>query len=116
MAQLASTVYVEDPDSRQTVTLDAGTSPEPRLAALVPNPAAWVDGKLPRLPKAKADPAPDPQNTGDDDPDGASGDASDTSDAGNQAAPAAKKPAARKSAATKPARGRDAAEQGTSGE
>jgi hypothetical protein len=115
-AQLSSTVYVPDPDSHQTVELAAGTSPEARLAALVTNPAAWVDGKLPRLPKAKQE-----DGTGDG-PDGASGDASDASGDGEQnatqdtAAPAAKKTAARKSAASKPARGRDAAEQGDSGE
>lgn len=119
MAQLAATVYVTDPDTRQTITLEAGTSPEPLLAALVPNPAAWVDRKLPRLPKAKAESGPDqdpPKTDGGSDPDGASGDASETSGDGDpQAAPAAKKTAARKTAASKPARGRDAAEQGTSG-
>nr|WSZ21146.1 hypothetical protein OH837_49350 [Streptomyces canus] len=117
-AQLNSTVYVPDPDTRQTVELAAGTSPETRLAALVTNPAAWVDGKLPRLPKAKQEDGPDGGQ------DGASGDASDTSGDGDQtpdedtqtAAPAAKKTAARKSAVSKPARGRDAAEQGDSGE
>ncbi|MFD9443408.1 hypothetical protein [Streptomyces sp. NPDC060001] len=119
-AQLAATVYVTDPDSHQTVELAAGSSPEPRLAALVPNPAAWVDRKLPRLPRAKTETGPgqDPQSTGDgNDQDGASGGDSDTSPAGDpQAAPAAKKTAAPKRVATKPARGRDAAEQGTSGE
>jgi len=122
-AQLAATVYVPDPETRQTVTLHPGTCPEARLAALVTNPAAWVDGKLPRLPKAKtADQSGDPTGDG---PDGASGDASDDSGDGDQtpdeddrkAAPAAKKTAARKTAAaSKPARGRDAAEQGDSGE
>jgi hypothetical protein len=125
-AQLAATVYVPDPETRQTVTLHPGTCPEARLAALVTNPAAWVDGKLPRLPKAKTDSNPDEtaDQAGDptgDGPDGASGDASDASGDGDQtpdqkAAPAAKKTAARKSAVSKPARGRDAAEQGDSGE
>ena len=122
-AQLNSTVYVQDPDTRQTVELAAGTSPEPRLAALVTNQAAWVDGKLPRLPKTA-----EKKDEGDQDPtgegqDGASGDTSDGSGDGSQAdtpqeaAPAAKKTAARKTAAaSKPARGRDAAEQGDSGE
>lgn len=117
MAQLAATVYVQDPETHQTVALAEGTNPEPRLAALVTAKAAWVDGKLPRLPKAKTD--HDPQSTGKaDDQDGASGDASDATNAGDDqaAAPAAKKTAARKTAATKPARGRDAAEQGSSGE
>lgn len=115
MAQLASTVYVQDPDSHQTVTLAEGTSPEARLAALVTNPAAWVDGKLPRLPKAKTDSKPenDRDPTGDGQ-DGASGD--DSADA-DQADPSAKRTAARKtSAATKPARGRDAAGEGSSGD
>ncbi|MFE7547093.1 hypothetical protein [Streptomyces gardneri] len=48
-AQLKSTVFVKDPDTHQTVELAPGTCPEPRLAALVTNPSAWVDGKLPRL-------------------------------------------------------------------
>ncbi|MCX4911809.1 hypothetical protein [Streptomyces sp. NBC_00878] len=107
-AQLAATVYVTDPETRQSVTLHPGTCPEPRLAALVTSRAAWVDGKLPRPPKTAG--------TGDG-PDGASGDASETSgDANPQAAPAAKKTAARKTAATKPARGRDAAGEGDSGD
>jgi hypothetical protein len=116
-AQLAATVYVTDPDTHQTVELAPGTCPEPRLAALVTNPAAWVDGKLPRLKTADG---ADPTGGG---PDGASGDAS-ASDAGSQeqlpdgdspAAPAAKKTAARKTAASKPARGRDAADEASSG-
>lgn len=117
--QLAATVYVQDPDSHQTVELAEGSSPEPRLASLVTNPAAWVDGKLPRLPKKQDNESP----TGDGQ-DGASGDASDDSATGDQspsgdddkAAPAAKKTAARKSAASRPARGRDAAGEGDSGE
>jgi hypothetical protein len=117
-AQLAATVYVTDPDSHQTVTLAEGSSPEPRLAVLVPNPAAWVDRKLPRLPKAKTE-APDgpqgPTGAGQDD---ASGGGSDTSGDGDtsttkQAAPAAKKTATKKAAA--PARGRAAAGEGDSG-
>jgi hypothetical protein len=100
MAQLAATVYVQDPESHQTVELAPGTTPEARLAALVTNPVAWVDGKLPN---AAADDQDD-SGTGPD----------DTSDADK---PTAKKPAAtRKSAATKPARGRDAADEGTSGD
>lgn len=120
-AQLAATVYVTDPDSHQTVELAEGSSPEPRLAALVTNPAAWVDRKLPRLPKAKAEETPDGQQGPTGGPDGASGDASDTSGdddpgtATKQAAPAAKKTAAKKTA-TAPVRGRSAAGEGDSGE
>ncbi|MFC9736036.1 hypothetical protein ACFWG5_34675 [Streptomyces hydrogenans] len=74
-AQLKATVFVKDPDTRQTIALAPGTCPEPRLAALVTNPAAWVDGKLPRLrttQKPEQDPAgddgpgtdPDPADSG----------------------------------------------------
>ncbi|MGW2384412.1 hypothetical protein [Streptomyces sp. NPDC001658] len=123
-AQLSSTVYVRDPDTRQTVELADGTSPEPRLAALVTNPAAWVDGKLPRLPKAKTDSQPPGagQTPPGDGPDDASGDNSAGSGAGSQssdddqdAAAAATQTAAKKTAARKPARGRGAADQGDSG-
>ena len=47
MAKLAATVYVTDPDTHQTVELEAGSEPEARLAALVTNPEAWEDGKPP---------------------------------------------------------------------
>lgn len=125
-AQLAATVYVTDPDTHQRVELAEGTSPEPHLAALVTNPAAWIDGKLPRLPKAKAQTSPggddDGPPTGD--PDGASGDASgapadsnQTADPGEPAAPAANKTAARKTtAAPNRSRGREAAGKATSSE
>lgn len=118
-AQLAATVYVTDPDSHQTVELAAGSSPEARLAALVPNPAAWVDRKLPHLSKAKEE-TPDGSGGPTGGPDGASGDGSDTSGDGDtnatkQAAPAAKKTAAKKTA-TAPTRGRAAAGEGDSGE
>lgn len=124
-AQLRSTVYVTDPDTHQTVRLEPGTLPEPRLAALVTNPAAWVDGKLPRLPKAQTQSGQDgPEGPTGDGPDGASGAASDDSgdadqtstEDGSKAATPARKTAARKTAASKPARGRDAADQGDSGE
>jgi hypothetical protein len=119
-AQLRSTVYVTDPETHQTVRLEPGTLPEPRLAALVTNPAAWVDGKLPRLPK-KQDAGQGPTGGGQDDASGAASastgaDGTSAEDADSQAAPAAKKTAARKTAATKPARGRDAADEGTSGD
>ncbi|MFE7111765.1 hypothetical protein ACFU98_29475 [Streptomyces sp. NPDC057575] len=86
-AKLAASVYVTDPDTNQTVILEAGTSPEARLAALVTNPAAWEDGNLPTAESEPSD-----------------GDDEDT------------KPAARKTAAKKPARGRTTADEGTSGQ
>ncbi|AKZ60838.1 hypothetical protein SAM23877_p129 (plasmid) [Streptomyces ambofaciens ATCC 23877] len=116
-ARLAATVYVTDPDTHQTVTLHQGTSPEPRLAALVKSPSAWVDGKLPRLPKTQTDQKPDspedagPTGDGQDDASGATSVAGD-----DQAAPTAKKTAARRTAASKPARGRGAADEGSSGD
>ena len=113
-AQLASTVYVQDPDTNQTVTLDEGTSPEPRLAALVTNPAAWIDGKLPRLPKKTQDDQEE-LPTGDGQDDASGGDSAGSEEDADKAAPAAKKTAARKSAATGRSRGRDAADEGTSG-
>lgn len=113
-AQLRTTVYVADPDTRQTVTLHPGTSPEPRLAALVTNPAAWVDGKMPRPPKRQDDsnPSEAPTGGGQDD---ASGAASGPAAGDDKAAPTAKKTAARKTAATSRPRGRDAAGEGASG-
>jgi hypothetical protein len=114
MAQLASTVYVKDPKTHQTVELAAGSSPENRLAALVTNPAAWVDGKLPRLPKAQTEEQGGQQSLTGDGPDGDSGDASATTSDG--ADPATPEPAAKKTAARKPARGRTAADEGTSGD
>lgn len=94
MAKLAAAVHVRDPRSHQMVQLDAGTEPEPELAALVTNPDAWEDGKLPTATKnadATATSSDDGQGDGD-------------------------KPAARKTAAKKPARGRNAAGEGASGE
>ena len=52
-AKLAATVYVTDPDTHQTVELEAGSEPEARLAALVTNPEAWEDGKTPTASGAK---------------------------------------------------------------
>ncbi|MBD3550883.1 hypothetical protein [Streptomyces sp. SP18CM02] len=121
-AQLSRPVYVNDPDTHQTVLLHPGTSPEPRLAALVTNPAAWVDGKLPRLPKTKTEGDSGPSGN---DPAAASGDDSDdTGSADTQSdetTPANgdnsddTKPAATR-AARKPARGRTAAAEGTGGQ
>jgi hypothetical protein len=121
-AKLAATVYVQDPDSHQTVELADGSSPEPRLAALVTNPSAWVDGKLPRLPKQETElTSQRPTGDGQDDASGGTSDApegADQSPSGDDdtAAPAAKKTAARKTAASRPARGRDAAGEGDSGD
>lgn len=93
MAKLAATVHVRDPRTHQKVQLDAGTEPEPELAALVTNPDAWEGGKLPTDGKKTA------ASTSDD----------DGKDDGD-------KTAARKTAAKKPARGRGAAAEGTSGD
>ena len=115
-AQLKGTVYVTDPDTHQTVELPPGTSPDPRYAVLVTNPAAWVDGKLPRLPKVKTEGDSDPSGSGQD---GASGDASaDSEGADGQSEDGSEdtKPAARKTAARKPARGRTTAAEGTGGQ
>lgn len=115
-AQLAATVFLTDPESHQTVELAPGTSPEARLAALVTNPAAWVDGKLPRAAKSSTETPDGPKSPTGDGPDDASGaDSEPTSGAADTkpAAPAAKKTAAKK--ATAPARGRNAAGEGTSG-
>jgi hypothetical protein len=92
-AKLAATVYVTDPDSHQTVVLEAGSEPEPRLAALVTNPAAWEDEKPPTAAKKTA-----------------AASSTDDEDTGGD------KQAAKKTAARKPARGRNAADEGTSGE
>ena len=70
MAQLAATVYVTDPDTRQSVELAPGTCPQPRLAALVTNPKAWVNGELPTPPETVG------ETPAGDGPDGASGGAS----------------------------------------
>lgn len=91
--RLADTVYVRDPERHDTVRLDAGSEPEPRLAALVTNPAAWEGGKPPAAAKKTADTRTAKADTGDD-----SGTKQD----------------ARK-ASTSPARGRKAAGEGSSG-
>jgi hypothetical protein len=107
MAQLASTVYVVDPETKQTVRLEPGTRPERRLAALVTNPVAWVDGKLPTAAK-KAQASDGEQGNGQDEGSGAAS-ASDADAEGTKPA------AAKKTAAARPARGRrSAAEEGSS--
>ncbi|WP_435245102.1 hypothetical protein [Streptomyces tendae] len=60
MARLASTVYVLDPDTHQWVICDAGTEPEPRLAALIRTDSAWEGGEAPALDAAPPAPDPDP--------------------------------------------------------
>ena len=106
MAQLASTVYVNDPETHQTVTLEPGTNPPARLAALVTNPAAWVDGKLPTAAKKAQSGAADQGN----DQGAGSG-----ADSGSDADDEGDKPAAKKTAANRPARGRkSAADEGNS--
>jgi hypothetical protein len=90
MAKLAATVHVKDPRTHQMVQLDAGTEPEPELAALVTNPDAWEGGKLPAAATKTAS-----DSTTDDD--------ADTKTAA-------------KRAVRKPARGRSAADEGSSGD
>ncbi|MGW2849611.1 hypothetical protein [Streptomyces sp. NPDC001274] len=90
--KLTASVYVTDPDTNEAVVLEAGSEPEPRLATLITNPAAWEDGNLPAAANkaaGRSDPA------GEDDGD--------------------TKPAAKR-AARKPARGRTAADEGTGGQ
>lgn len=99
MAKLAATVHVRDPRTHQMVQLDAGTEPEPELAALVTNPDAWEGGKLPTTAKKTATTS----STSSSDNDG------DDSGGGDRTA-------ARKTAARKPARGRNAADEGSGGE
>lgn len=94
MAKLVATVHVRDPRTHQMVQLDAGTEPDAELAALVTNPEAWEDGKLPTAAKKTAGSSP------------SSDDGKDDADS---------KPAVRKTAAKKPARGRNAADEGDSG-
>ncbi|MBZ6211638.1 hypothetical protein KVH31_34650 [Streptomyces olivaceus] len=100
MAKLVTAVFVRDPERNRTVVLHPGEEPAPHLAALVTNPDAWEDGKLP-------DTATPAATTG--------GGQDSGDDSTDKPAPPAK-PAARKPAAKKPARGRDAADEGSSGE
>jgi hypothetical protein len=59
MPRLVATVYVKDPETFQWVTCEAGTEPEPRLAALILTPSAWEDGHVPEPADDEA-PATDP--------------------------------------------------------
>ncbi|MFJ9240995.1 hypothetical protein ACIRJ3_39160 [Streptomyces anulatus] len=63
MPRLVATVYVNDPETFQWVTCEAGTEPEPRLAALILTPSAWEDGHVPEpaddeTPATEPDPVP----------------------------------------------------------
>jgi hypothetical protein len=91
MARLATDVHVKDPKTRLMVHLRAGQEPAPEYAALITNPDAWEDGKLPTAAKKTA----------------ASSSTDEDGDGTKQAA---------KRAARKPARGRDAADEGSSGD
>jgi len=111
MAKLVKATFVKDPDRRRTVLLLPGEEPEPRLAALVTNPDAWEDGKLPEAAQHAAD-----TDTGDDSPQADDSNADADQETPKKAAPAAKKTAAKKTAASSRSRGRDAAGEGDSGE
>ncbi|MER6249373.1 hypothetical protein [Streptomyces griseorubiginosus] len=102
MAKLARAVHVTDPNSGRRLVLQPGEEPAEHLAALITAPSAWEDGHGPGNRSDAEDSDADNGKQSDGEP---------------KAAPAAKKTAARKTAAaSKPARGRDAAEQGDSGE
>jgi len=93
-AKLAATVYVRDPETHQVVALEAGSEPEPRLAALVTNPSAWEGGKLPAAAQRTAEASDD-----------SGGDGGDST-----------RQAAKTTAARKPARGRRTADEGSGGQ
>lgn len=98
MATLVKAVFVRDPDRHRTVLLRPGEEPEPRLAALVTNPDAWEDGKLPTAAKKATEESNEPDTAP------AEGDGEGT-----------KPVAAKKAAARTPARGRkSAADEGSS--
>lgn len=135
-ARLAATVLVKDPETHQTVELPKGSTPEPRLAALVTNPAAWEGGKVPAAVRKAAEAANDDggDNGGQGNGDGGttpppgleqSGDSGDTSPAGDADTPAeapaeaeptpAPKTPAKKTAAKRSATSGDAAAEGAGG-
>lgn len=58
MARLAATVYVLDPATHQWVVCEAGTEPEPHLAALIRTPSAWEGGQPPEAAPATTPAAP----------------------------------------------------------
>lgn len=96
-ARLVATTHVLDPETHQMTELPAGSEPPSHLAALVTNPDAWEDGKLPTAAKKTAEGSTEPQTeSGKDEDEGT-------------------KPAAEKKAAARPARGRkSAADEGSS--
>lgn len=97
MARLAATTHVLDPETHQMTELPAGSEPPSHLAALVTNPDAWEDGKLPTAAKKTAEESTEP----------------DTAPAESDGEGI--KQAATKKAATRPARGRkSAADEGSS--
>ena len=98
MARLAATTHVLDPETHQMTELPAGSEPSPHLTALVTNPAAWEDGKLPTAAKKTAQEQAEPDTA-----------PAEGEDAGSKPA------AAKKTAAARPARGRkSAADEGSS--
>jgi len=109
MAKLIKAVFVKDPDRNRTVQLQPGEEPEPRLAALVTNPDAWEDGKLPEAAQQAAD------TDGDSGEQDKATDGDADADTPAKAAPAAKKTAAKRAASSR-SRGRDAAGEGDSGD
>ncbi|MEW2068629.1 hypothetical protein [Streptomyces sp. NPDC007346] len=111
MATLRKAVFVKDPDRHAMVLLRPGEEPEPRLAALITNPDAWEDGKLPTAASTGDDQGDASGETSDD-----TGTADPKSDGNPNKGSEGTKPAARKTAARKPARGRTAAVEGTGGQ
>lgn len=96
MAKLIRSTWVRDPAKHRDILLRAGEEPAPEYAALVTNPEAWEDGKLPTAAKKTAE----EQST---EP---ASDSATEEDEGD-------KPAAKR-AATRPARGRkSAADEGS---
>ncbi|MGW7636094.1 hypothetical protein [Streptomyces decoyicus] len=90
MAKLVRAVFVRDPAKHRDILLHPGEEPAAEYAALVTNPDAWEDGKLPTTAKKAA---AEEQTTPEPSPEGDEGD----------------KPAAKKTAANRPARGRKSA-------
>ncbi|MFJ1837848.1 hypothetical protein ACIOJ9_28760 [Streptomyces sp. NPDC088175] len=62
MARLAATIYVNDPATHQWIVCEAGTEPEPHLAALIRTPSAWEGGQPP---EALPDTGPADRDAGD---------------------------------------------------
>ncbi|WP_405803373.1 hypothetical protein [Streptomyces sp. NBC_01187] len=60
MPKLKAAVYVQDPATREELILLPGEEPEPQVAALVTNPAAWEVPPEPCEPEPIAVGEPDP--------------------------------------------------------